>query len=137
MLSSSFPLAVYFTHGSKYMSTPISQYISLSLPYSCRHVHSLHLCLLFLPCKEVSLYHFCMFGNGHTLPMLQRSNTSFLCNLHTKKKKKSIPRTIFLLVCVASLFMTIKSLFIVTFSEIILHSTLSCLYIPCCCCCCC
>ena len=57
------PIAVYFTHGSVYMSIPISQFIPPSLPPPCPHVHSLCLHLYSCPANrfictifEVSTY---------------------------------------------------------------------------------
>ena len=46
---SSFPLAIYFTHGSVYMSIPISQFILSLSPTPHPHTHSLHLRLYFCP----------------------------------------------------------------------------------------
>ena len=61
VLYSSFPLAIYFTHGSVYMSILISQFIPPS-PYptvsTCPFSMSTS---LFLLCKEVRLYQFSRF----------------------------------------------------------------------------
>ena len=61
VLYSRFPLAIYFTHGSVFMSNLISQFIppSLSPPVST-HPFSTS-AFLFLPCKQVHLYHFSRF----------------------------------------------------------------------------
>ena len=54
-----FPLAIYFTHGSVYMSIPISQFIPFPLPPSPVSTHPFSTSpSLFLPCKQVHLYHF-------------------------------------------------------------------------------
>ena len=60
VLYSRFPLASYITHGSVYMSILISQFIpSPLLPMStCLFSTSTS---LFLPCKQVHLYHFSRF----------------------------------------------------------------------------
>ena len=56
-----FSLAICLTHGSVYMSVPISQFI---LPSSSSHMST---CLfymsasVFLPCKQFHLYHFSRF----------------------------------------------------------------------------
>ena len=48
VLYSRFPVAIYFTHGSVFMSNLISQFIPLSPPPLCPHVRSL--CLPFYSC---------------------------------------------------------------------------------------
>ena len=47
MLYSTFPLVIYFTHSSVYMSIPISQFISSSFLTLYLNIYSLHLCLYF------------------------------------------------------------------------------------------
>ena len=54
----SFLLAIYFTHGSVYMLTLLSQFIPPSpspFVFTCLFSTSIS---LFLPCKKVNLYHF-------------------------------------------------------------------------------
>ena len=49
VLYSRFPLAIYFTHGSVFMSNLISQFIPSSPSPLCPHIHSLHLRLYSCP----------------------------------------------------------------------------------------
>ena len=50
VLCSCFPLAIYFTFGSVYMSMPLSHFVPAYLsPSPCPQVHSLHLCLYSCP----------------------------------------------------------------------------------------
>ena len=50
MLCSCFPLAIYFTFGSVYMSMPLSHFVpASSSPSPCPQVHSLHLRLYSCP----------------------------------------------------------------------------------------
>ena len=61
VLYSRFPLAIYFTHGSVYMSFLISQFVPPSpspAVVTCRFSMSVS---VFLPCKYVHLYHFSRF----------------------------------------------------------------------------
>ena len=55
VLYSSFPLALYFTHVSVYMSNLISQFIPPSPSWLCPCLFSMS-ASLFLPCKQVHLY---------------------------------------------------------------------------------
>ena len=61
-LYSRFPLAIYLTHGSVFMSNLISQFIppSPSTP-PCPRVCSLHLPFYSCPANKVHLYHFSRF----------------------------------------------------------------------------
>ena len=43
VLYSSFPLAIYFTHGHVHMPVLLSQFVTPSLPTLCSQVRSLHL----------------------------------------------------------------------------------------------
>ena len=52
VLYSMFLLAIYFMHGSVYMSILISQFIPPSPSLPCPHVHSLHLCLYSCPANR-------------------------------------------------------------------------------------
>ena len=62
VLCCSFPLTIYFTFGSVYMSMPLSHFATASPPFPplCPHVRSLSTSL-FLPYKQVHLYHFPRF----------------------------------------------------------------------------
>ena len=52
VLYSRFPLAVYFTHGSVYMSILISQFIPPPLPSLCPRICSIHLPLYSCPASR-------------------------------------------------------------------------------------
>ena len=52
MLHSSFPLALYFTLGSGYVSVPLSQFVPLSHSLLGLPVHSLCLHLYFYPAND-------------------------------------------------------------------------------------
>ena len=61
VLYSMFPQAIYFTHGTVYMSILISQLVP---PSPSPHVSTCPFSTpmsLFLPCKKVHLYHFSRF----------------------------------------------------------------------------
>ena len=50
VLCNCFPLAIYFTFGSVYMSMPLSHFVpDYPSPSLCPQVHSLHLCLYSCP----------------------------------------------------------------------------------------
>ena len=54
MLCGCFPLAIYFTFGSVYMSMPLSHFVPASpSPSPCPQVHSLHLRLYSCPAKKI------------------------------------------------------------------------------------
>ena len=58
VLLSTFPLAIYFTHGSVYMSIPVSPFIPHPLPSTLStHPFSVTASLL-LSWKQVQVYHF-------------------------------------------------------------------------------
>ena len=81
VLYSRFPLVIYFTQGSVYMSILISQFVPPSPPPSCVHMfYSFHLHLYSCPGKRfISLYS----RNQHNI--VKHLHSSF------KKKKKKSP----------------------------------------------
>ena len=63
MLSGCFPLAIYFTFGSIYMSMPFSHFVpAYPSPSPCPQVHCLHLCLYSCPAPRfIRLFFFSRF----------------------------------------------------------------------------
>ena len=60
VLYSRFPLVVYFIYSSGYMPTSVSQFMPPPSPLVSIHLFSMSVSL-FLPCKQVYLYHFSRF----------------------------------------------------------------------------
>ena len=77
VLCSCFPLAIYFTFGSVYMSMPLSRFVpAYPSPSPCPQVHSLRLCLY--SCPAPRLFRTLFFSFLDSICMCEHTEFVFL-----------------------------------------------------------